>query len=368
MAKPVLTEEIAYEALQNFFANNNKLLVLFGTGTSCAIDTDFGMEPLFKKLSDEIPKQTSDKNMISEWKSVEANFLSTKDFESAMNAIKNDALLELIVQETFKHVKEVDQKACNSIFNEDKTWTAIYLLKQIVDNLPPGYPVLHVATPNYDMVAEYAFSVANIPYITGFWGGIVKKIDWTQASRTITFPEKTIVRRKQQSITGRKKHIRLYKVHGSLNTFLMDDKIVECDLWKDNTPDFVKPMIITPGESKYKRIHNFRSDLLKEFDDAVNNLNAFLFLGFGFNDTQLINSKIKPKLKEQKPALIITRDLNKNIEELLNVSENCWIVCKHQDSTNEYTRIYNSKFDNWLYINDRQLWNFKTFTTVILGG
>jgi hypothetical protein len=367
MAKTVLTKEIAYEALQNFFANN-KPLVLFGTGTSCAIDTDFGMEPLFKKLSDEIPKQTSDKTMISEWRSVEENFLSTKDFENAMNAIKNDKLLELIVQETFKHVKEVDQKACNSIFNEDKTWTAISLLKKIVDNLPPVDPVLHVATPNYDMVAEYAFSVANIPYITGFWGGIVKKIDWAQASRTITFSEIISDRGKTQFTTRKKNHIRLYKVHGSLNTFLMNGKIVECDIWKDYTPDFVKPMIITPGESKHQKIHNFRSDLLKEFDDAVNNHNAFLFLGFGFNDTQLINDKIKPKLKEQKPALIITRDLNKNIQELLNVSENCWIVCKHQDSANEYTRIYNSKFDNWLYINDQQLWNFKTFTTVILGG
>lgn len=366
MAKPVLTKEIAYGALQDFFAK--KPLVLFGTGTSCAIDKDFGMEPLFKKLSEEIPKRISERTILSEWKSVEENFLSTYDFESAMNAIKHDSLLDLIVQETFKHVKDVDQKACIGIFKEDKKWSAISLLKKIVDNLPPNDPVLHVATPNYDMVAEYAFSVASIPYITGFWGGIVKKIDWAQASRTITFPEKISEHGKQQLTTRKKNHIRLYKVHGSLNTFLMHDKIVECDIWKDNMPDFVKPMIITPGESKHQKIHNFRSVLLKEFDDAVNNHNAFLFLGFGFNDTQLINDKIKPKLKAQVPALIITRDLNKNIEELLKVSENCWIVCKQIDTANNYTRIYNSKFDDWLYIDDQQLWNFEIFTTVILGG
>ena len=48
MAKPILTKEIAYKALQNFF--DQKPFVLFGTGTSCAVDTAFGMGALKEHL------------------------------------------------------------------------------------------------------------------------------------------------------------------------------------------------------------------------------------------------------------------------------------------------------------------------------
>ena len=249
MAKPVLTQEIAYTALQDFFANN-KPFVLFGTGTSCAIDRNFGMESLLNQLSATIPKLTVDPIILAEWKNVEKDFSATKDFESAMNAIKRESLVELIVQETRSHVSAVDQKACLELLGKHKSWSAIYLLKKLVDNLPPGDPVLHIATPNYDMVAEYAFASTAIPYITGFWGGVVRQMDWTQSV----------------------------------------------------------------------------------------------------------------------PALIITRDLNRNIDVLLNESDNCWIVCKHEDVANNSTKIYNSKFKNWLHVDNKQLWNFDIFTTEILGG
>ena len=43
-----LTKKNAYNALQDFF--NQVPFVLFATGTSCAVDFDFGMAPLVRIL------------------------------------------------------------------------------------------------------------------------------------------------------------------------------------------------------------------------------------------------------------------------------------------------------------------------------
>jgi hypothetical protein len=107
---------------------------------------------------------------------------------------------------------------------------------------------------------------------------------------------------------------------------------------------------------------------LSEYDNAVRDHNAFLFLGFGFNDTHLVNSEIKKKLTSQNsPALIITQDCNNRITELLEASENAWLVCKHNESGNDSTRIYNKMFRDWLYVDNKELWRFDKFTE-ILGG
>ena len=32
------------------------------------------------------------------------------------------------------------------------------------------------------------------------------------------------------------------------------------------------------------------------------------------------------------------------------------------------SRIYNSKFENWLHVDDKELWRFEVFTNEFLGG
>jgi len=92
-----------------------------------------------------------------------------------------------------------------------------------------------------------------------------------------------------------------------------------------------------------------------------------LFLGFGFNDSHLVYNAIGDKLRNQAaPALIITRDLNDRIQDLLNNSDSAWLVCKHQDD--DTTKIFNRKYSNWLYLQDKALWRFDMFATEIMGN
>lgn len=95
-----------------------------------------------------------------------------------------------------------------------------------------------------------------------------------------------------------------------------------------NSPQGYERLLITPGTAKHEKLHDYRDVLLSEYDDAVRAHNRFLFLGFGFNDTQLVNNAITDKLvKDQSDGLIITRDSNSRIEELLSGTKTLgWFV------------------------------------------
>ena len=72
---------------------------------------------------------------------------------------------------------------------------------------------------------------------------------------------------------------------------------METDAW-GRVPDGVDRLMIMPGGSKHEKLHDYRDVFLGEYDKAVRAHSAFLFLGFGFNDTQLIKNAISEKLKK----------------------------------------------------------------------
>lgn len=365
--KAPLTKEIAYKALQDFF--QKKPFVLFGTGTSCAVDLRFGMPALQKHLEDTILKLSFSPEQKAEWNAVLTALNKGADFETSMNAVKDNQLLKDIIASTAQLMSNVDKQHAADILTGNTRWPAIGLIEKLVNGLPETDRTLHIATPNYDLLAEYSFSHARIPYVTGFWNGINRKLNWAQAEREVTYAERAFSGRKMCIVTRLKKHIRLYKVHGSLNVFSTKGEIVENNAWVYDPPNCAERIMITPGTSKYEQLHQHRYELLGEFDRAVQCHNAFLFLGYGFNDNQLNNNAIIRKLKDQGcQGLIITRDCNSRIKRLLSECINLWIVCKQDITGKEDTQIFNSAYADWLPLNGVKLWRTETFSKEILGG
>ncbi len=126
MSKIQLTKEIAYEALQNFF--NQKPFVLFGTGISCAVDQDFGMEALELYLKTEIPKRNLTKQQRIEWESVLEALSHHSDFEAAMNSINDEILLEHVIDTIAKQVSIVDCRNTFKILNKKIRMLPIQLM------------------------------------------------------------------------------------------------------------------------------------------------------------------------------------------------------------------------------------------------
>ncbi|MBE0470724.1 MAG: SIR2 family protein [Methyloprofundus sp.] len=359
-----LTKEIAYQAIAEFFTE--KPFVLFATGTSCALDLNFGMPALERHLRAELAHGMTEAQAQQWQQVVSALDASTHDFESAMDFIKDDALTNRIVELTASFVANHDNTYAHSIMSGSCEWPAGLLVKKLVEALPQADKQLHVATPNYDLLAEYAFVQHKIPYITGFHGGFLRRYDWNQAKKSVQSIQKGLSRSRQTPRVVECKHIRLHKPHGSLNTFEWEAQLIECNSWILNKPEGVVRAMITPGTAKYQRLHKDRAQLA-EYDTAVGNHTRFLFLGFGFNDSQLVNNVFRQKLEQdQCQALLITRSSNPRIEEWLQKCPNMWLICKQTDS--DKSRIYNTKFKNWLHIDDKELWRFNDFTNEFLGG
>jgi hypothetical protein len=368
MTKPLLTKDIAYKAIQDFFIENPKPMVIFGTGTSCALDSDFGMPALGKELVAKFKAMSLCGKMKEEWDSVVAALNDGQDLENAMNSVADTKLLDKIVEITADFIIQINSKYAYPILSGTAEWPAEAIFRRLVSGLPETNRCLHIATTNYDMLAEYSFSKLRIPYLTGYTGGVCRFFEPEKAERAVVYMAGSPARNKLQRKKKLEKHIRLYKVHGSINTFELKDSLVENDEWIATPPLDIKRRMITPGMEKNIKIHERRRELIGGFDIAVFQHNAFLFLGFGFNDDQIFNNTLCQKHTAQgAPGLIITKDRNPRIDHLLAGAKRLWLVCKNPDGAG--TLITSGQYNNTnIIVPDRELWSFKNFATEFLGG
>lgn len=361
-----LTEEEAIEALRTFF--REKSFLFFGTGMSCALDTRFGMPALKEALISGMRTQTRTKTQRIEWSTVVSALQNGADLENALNSVNNQGLLSMLTGITGSFVADLDKNFSYRIAKGSVQWPATRLLKKLVGTLPEGDRILHVVTPNYDMLFEYACDSVGIPYTSGLFGGVERKRDWKAVDRALHEPERICRSSKMKTIYRYKKHVRLYKVHGSLNYFFHRNAVVENDAWMWNPPDFAERVMIMPGLSKYQTLQRYRRELLQSADAAIDKATHFLFLGYGFNDSHL-EEYIKRKLITQAcHGLIVTRDSNRRIESLLSQSANLWLVCKTEDKAVDGSRVYNRQYSDWLILPENNLWDIGDFTTRILGA
>ena len=366
MTLPTLTEDKTIETIRDFF--RSKPFLFFGTGMSCAVDSRFGMSALKDALIDGIQNGTLSETQRKEWDAVVLALQNGIDLENALNSVNDQDLLRTLTGITGSFVADLDNDFAFQIAQGSTEWPATRLLKKLVETLPEGDRILHVLTPNYDMLFEYACDFAGISYTNGFLGGVERKKDWAAVNRSLLEPEQFCQSRKMKTVYKNKKHVRIYKVHGSLNYFFHRNTFIENDAWMWNPPDFAERVMITPGLLKYQTLQQYRQELLQSADAAIDKATHFLFLGYGFNDSHL-EVYIKRKLiKQACHGLIVTRDSNQRIESLLNQSDNLWLVCKTEDQASDGSRVYNRKYSDWLTLSGKNLWDIREFTTQILGG
>ncbi len=111
---------------------------------------------------------------------------------------------------------------------------------------------------------------------------------------------------------------------------------------------------------------NYR-DLFARADKAIAKDDAYIFVGYGFNDIH-IEKEIDRHLKiNGKYGVIITKELSDKAKKLINTADNLWAV--FQDPDNEAnTLIKNKKYNKQLMVENSDLWKIDKFTDIILGG
>ena len=365
-SRPSLTEEIAIDSIRDFF--RDKPFVVFGTGMSCAIDPRFGMAALTNELRGAISPEGKSPQVKEQWARVTESLDGGSDLENALDGVNDPDLLLQITTATGDFISSIDRECALKISNDEIIWPAAAFFRRLVDTLPEVDPILHVLTPNYDTLFEHACDANALDYTNGFWGSVERRLDWNAVSRSFVQTNRNRHGRKLKTLKTTRRHVRLYKVHGSLNFFYHRDRLVENNSWMWNRPNYANRVIVTPGLLKYKTLQEYRSELLQTADAAIGKANRFVFLGYGFNDSHL-EQYIKRKLIDQGcRGLILTRDLNTRIESLLEQSDNLWAVCKLEGDRDNGARIYNRNYGGWLKLPTRRLWDVQTFTAEVLEG
>jgi hypothetical protein len=364
--RPLLTEEIAYRTFRDFF--REKPLVFFGTGMSCALDQGFGMDALKNVLIREIAKLPLPPDQQKKWNLVVQLLKKGVDLEQAMDHATDVRLVRKISIITSDYLSKLDGSMSHRIASDKSQWPAINMVSRLVESLPNSDPILHVITPNYDLLFEYACDKARILYTSGLYGGVIKRRDWQATSCALKEQSRSFVGKKAVNSCKYKKHIRLYKVHGSLNYFFYQDELVENNTWICSPPSYADRVIITPGLSKYQFLHKFRQELLQPADKEIEKSSRFLFMGYGFNDNHLEEYITRKLITQACQGLIITRDTNPRIEAVLAKASNLWLICRSDRSDIPGSRIFNNKFSDWLYVRNDNLWVVNEFNSKILGG
>ena len=366
-----LTKDLAYSELQQIL--RDKVLLVVGTGASMALDHRFGMEALSSELLKKIPGRINGSDEAKkQWEVVAKKLEEGIDLESALKETNDKFLIKKIVRVSGDFLAKLDKKYKLQILNDELEVPVGHFITKLTNGLPESGPVLDIITLNYDLLIEHCCDQLKIAYTTGFVGGIRKYPDWNKAEKQMVY--KKIIPRGKKKLKVKRihRHLRLYKVHGSLNWFKKnDDKIEDNSLVYSNLgASAMERFIITPGNSKYRRaFDNF--DCFKRVDDVVPLNKAFIFIGYGFNDEHLQKRIKKELLEKKKQGIIITKQLSPNAEKFLHESDKLWAIYhssdKYGDVDEEDTLIYNRAFERPLIIRNQSIWDVKNFSKEVLG-
>ena len=349
------------DGLMNLFAQNRRWLLFFGTGTSCELDKRFGMEALKEHLGQELAAEP-------EWARVDAGLKAGKSLEQALDgtgAGLSQATKARFRKVTGNFIAGIDRLSRDPLLMDQTSWVGTRLLKALVGRLPPRNPRLSVITPNYDMLIEYACSAQGIRLTTGFVGGLMRMWDWDAAQDSLL----------QSHAAGGNPwpRVELFKVHGSINRFIIDGRPVECDLWSEGVPAGVERDLAVPGDLKYEQYAVSNMDTVSRAVRVQDEAQAFVMVGYGFRDRHL-HERIATRVRRQNcPLVVLTQDLDDVvIADLRKDGAPVWVLVCPKLSAGGYdlarTLVYRPGMMSPLTLGDVNLWNCDTFAERILGG
>ncbi len=355
----------AYSTIRNIF--NKKVLIIVGTGASMAVDPEFGMVALAEELRRKMPDVvSSDKELESLWNKINEKIKDT-GLEKALDGINNEELRSAIIEIAGGFVARIDAEYKKKSLSADLYGFPMekFLLK-LFNSLSMLNPCLNIISPNYDLLIEHLCDKNKIPCCTGFTGGITKYYDWNVAEKQMCYTTYITKKKKKRKVGRTKKHIKLHKVHGSLNWFWQNQQIIEDNSLTYDREHILNRAIIPPGDLKISEAFMNYRDFFARADNAIVSDDAYIFVGYGFNDIHIETVLDKQLQNNGRHGVIITKELSDKAKDLINTADNLWAV--FQDPDNSANTLIKNKRYNHLIVENSDLWKIDEFTDIILGG
>lgn len=322
-------------AIQKHLNNNPALLI--GSGASIP----YGL-PSMEDLADEIKSKLQVKYRDDyQWKTFIKEINENNNLEITLDNVDlKVGIQEDIIWTVSELIERKDKAALTSFISENYYPALTDIIKKFVQRVGST----NIVTTNYDCLIEYAIDFADGKNNTGFSGNYIQK--FTQ------FSNDTL-----------KRTVNLYKVHGSIDWFRHKENYTILSLQffnKSKLSDKYTPLIVTPGNRKYKEtiVDPFRT-VISKADEALRNSASYLCIGYGFNDEHIQPIIIDENRNNKKPIVIVTKEVTKKIKELFlkNKTENYLIISEGDDSSE--CKVYYSSSESELF--SESFWQLDEF-------
>lgn len=322
--------------LQGYLENNP--LIVLGSGASMP----YGL-PSMGIIAEEIKKSDcviSDPNY-----SVLCTAMNSLGLEGAIDSV-------VLLPQTLIEIRRIVWKTVNerdlSYFDRDPTTPPQALVELLRKVLAPTPNKAVIVTTNYDRLAEYSADQAGATTVTGFEGCFIKKLE---------LPNSQL---KMRRTRVRERIVDIWKVHGSLDWFMIADGTVVSFPLTRNIPSALQPLIIPPGKEKYSATHDepYRT-VIAEADNAFVKAGAYLCIGYGFNDEH-IQPKLLAQISKGKPIVVLARTMTSACRKyIVDAGISKFLVFEYADNT--HTKVYGN---GWEEIYDGQYWLLDNFLKI----
>ncbi|MCR9279333.1 MAG: SIR2 family protein [Pseudomonadaceae bacterium] len=324
-------------------------VIILGSGASAAYGIP-GMPQLKAHLEKVGCPATAKPEEVTKWAEFQSK-LATTDLETALDEVRlPETLTSLVVESTWDYLAPFDHQVFERAIVDHDLFPLTKLFLHLFNSTRND---IHVVTPNYDRIAEYAADAGKLAHYTGFNYGHIR-------ARAISGKPRIYLGNTAS------RTVNVWKVHGSFDWFRDSDGVVFGLPVSASRPPKVSPVIVTPGIEKYRLTHDEPFHSIKsEADNALQNADAYLCIGYGFNDTHLQTTLVERCRGNDVPLVLLTKAISTTATAFLR-SGKCGKYLAVEE-TPSGCRIYSAEFPTGEEIAGYSTWQLGEFLKLVIS-
>lgn len=323
-------------------------LIILGSGASAGYGVP-GMWALGQHLSGLTLPAGTTKAEQEAWERFLVELPKTNLEQALTDITLSNAITKLIIESTWKFLNPEDLRIFLEVCSDRKFLALSKLYQHLFSSTSRE---VHVVTPNYDRLAEYAANAAGFSVYTGF--------NYGHLAHRASSPPPKIYEGKVLART-----VSVWKVHGCFGWFADADGVVTGLPPMEKIPTGMEPVIITPGIEKYRRTHDepFRT-VMHCADKCIQNASAYFCVGFGFNDQHLQTLLIERCQSEDVPLVLITQKISDTAKFLFDNKKIRRYLALEQDGVD--TKMYSTEYPAGINIPSSSIWKLDEFLSITI--